>query len=198
MVCTHCGYGFPSRSITSVKPLCGICRRSLFLFEFARAYAPFEEPFQEIIHQFKYRSHRSLAQPLSKLLLTVYQAHLEDCSSDLIVPVPLHKSRERERGFNQALELSKPLGKMANLPVFASTLARIRPTRVQAGLSRRERRMNINGAFDLLETKSVEGKIVLLVDDVFTTGATLNECARILKKNGAQRVNVLTLTRVVR
>jgi len=116
----------------------------------------------------------------------------------LIVPVPLHKSRERARGFNQAFELSKPLANMAQIPVLANLLSRVRPTKIQAGLSRRERRMNVAGAFVLSRSKTIEDKTVLLVDDVFTTGATLNECAKILRRNGARRVNVLTLARVVR
>jgi len=87
---------------------------------------------------------------------------------------------------------------MAQIPVSANVLLRVRPTKVQAGLSRRERRLNLTGAFELSRRKDVEDKTVLLVDDVFTTGATLNECAKILKSNGARRVNVLTLARVVR
>ena len=197
-VCVQCGYGFPSTSIELSRALCGGCRRGLFVFDFARAYSPFENPLQEIIHQFKYRSHRSLARPLSELLFSVYRCHEEDYSSDLIVPVPLHKSRERTRGFNQACELSKPLGKMAQIPVFTSLLLRVRPTKVQAGLSRRERRLNVAGAFKVSQTQAIEDKALLLVDDVFTTGATLNECAKILKRNGARRVNVLTLARVVK
>jgi ComF family protein len=198
VVCAQCGYGFPSRSIESTRPLCGGCRRGLFIFDFARAYSPFEDPLKEIIHQFKYRSHRSLGRPLSELLFSVYRFHEQDCFSDLIVPVPLHKSRERTRGFNQACELSKPLGKMAHIPVSTGLLLRVKPTRVQAGLSRRERRINVAGAFELSQTKAIEDKALLLVDDVFTTGATLNECAKILRRNGARRVNVLTLARVVK
>jgi ComF family protein len=198
VVCSQCGYSFPSRSIESTRPLCGICRRGLFLFDFARAYSRFEDPFIEIIHQFKYRSHRSLAQPLSKLLFSLYQSHLRECCADLIIPVPLHRSRKRTRGFNQALELSKPLGRMGGIAVAANALVRVRATKVQAGLSRRERRLNLNGAFEFSRRRGIEGKRVLLVDDVFTTGATLNECAKILKRNGARRVNVLTLARVVR
>jgi ComF family protein len=198
VVCARCGYGFPSRNIELAVPLCGGCRRGFFLFDFARAYSQFEDPFKEIIHQFKYRSHRSLARPLSELLFSAYQSHWEDCSSDLIVPVPLHKSRERARGFNQAFELSKPLGKLAHIPVRSNLLLRVRPTKVQAGLSRRERRLNVTGAFELSRDGTVEDQAVLLVDDVFTTGATLNECAKILRRNGARRVNVLTLARVVR
>jgi len=87
---------------------------------------------------------------------------------------------------------------MADIAVPTNVLVRVRATKVQAGLSRRERRLNLNGAFELPRRKSIGDKTVLLVDDVFTTGATLNECAKILKKNGARRVNVLTLARVVR
>jgi ComF family protein len=153
---------------------------------------------KEVIHQFKYRSHQSLAKPLAHLLLSVYRSNQENLSSDMMIPVPLHRSRERERGFNQALELSRKLSRFIRTPVVSGLLVRSRPTKVQAGLSRRERRLNLAGAFRLSRSGVVEDKRVLLVDDVFTTGATLNECAKILKRNGAQRVNVLTVARVIR
>lgn len=198
LVCTRCGYGFPSTNIQSATPLCGGCRRSLFLFDFARAYSPFEDPLKEIIHQFKYRSHASLAKPLAGLLLSVYQANLKELSADLIIPVPLHKSRERERGFNQAFELARQFSRVARIPLPTELLVRTRPTKVQAGLSRRERRINLKGAFEVSRSGMIKDKTLLLIDDVFTTGATLNECAKILKEHGARRINVLTLARVIR
>ena len=198
ILCTRCGYGFPSTNIQSARPLCGGCRRSLFLFDFARAYSPFEDPLKEIIHQFKYSSHPSLAKPLAHLLLSVYQSNPQELSADLIIPVPLHRSRERERGFNQAFELSRQFSRLTRIPLPTRLLVRTRPTKVQAGLSRRERRINLRGAFEVSRSRVLEDKTVLLIDDVFTTGATLNECAKILKEHGALRINVLTLARVIR
>jgi ComF family protein len=198
ILCARCGYGFPSPNIHSARPLCGGCRRSLFLFDFARAYSSFEEPLKEIIHQFKYRSHPSLARPLARLLLSVYRSNLAELSSDLIIPVPLHKLRERERGFNQAFELSRQFSRLTCIPLPTGLLVRTKPTKVQAGLSRRQRRLNLRGAFEVSRSGMIRDKTLLLIDDVFTTGATLNECAKILKDHGARRINVLTLARVIR
>jgi ComF family protein len=125
-------------------------------------------------------------------------AHRDVLAADLIIPVPLHRGRERQRGFNQAFELSRHFTKLTGLPVGRHWLLRTRPTQVQAGLSRRERRLNMSGAFAVSKQAQLEGKALLLWDDVFTTGATLNECARILKQRGASAVSVLTVARVIR
>ena len=195
-VCRQCGYGFASQNIHSERPLCGGCRRGLFQFDFARAFSRFDDPLKEIIHQFKYRAHPSLAKPLAGLLFSVYQSNFEGLSADLVLPVPMHKSREKQRGFNQAHELSKHFSRLAYIPLQASILFRVKATRVQAGLSRRERRLNLVGSFQVSGRSWIKDKRVMLIDDVFTTGATVNECAKLLKQNGAQRVNVLTLARV--
>jgi ComF family protein len=196
--CKTCGYAFPSKSIDPEKALCGGCRRGVYRFDSARALGPFREPLKEIIHQFKYRSHPSLARPLAARLATLYAAHREQLKADLIIPVPLHGAREKERGFNQAAELAKRLARLTGIRVEPGWLLRKRPTKVQAGLSRRERRLNMSGAFAVPEKAECGGKSVLLLDDVFTTGATLNECARILKQEGAHRVSALTVARVIR
>jgi ComF family protein len=196
-LCSQCGYAFASQNLCSERLLCGGCRRGLFQFDFARAYSRFEDPLREIIHQFKYRAHPSLAKPLAGLLFSVYQSNVEGLSADLVIPVPMHKSRQRERGFNQACELSKYFGKLAHIPLQSGLLMRIKPTRVQAGLSRRERRLNLVGSFQVSSRERIKDKRVMLIDDVFTTGATVNECAKLLRQNGAQRVNVLTLARVI-
>jgi ComF family protein len=196
--CSRCGYGFPSKAVDPEGALCGGCRRGLYRFDFARSLGSFREPLKEIIHQFKYRSHPSLARPLASRLAELYTAHRDALAADLVIPVPLHRSRERERGFNQASELSKHFAKLARIPVERHWLLRTRPTKVQAGLSRRERRLNMSGAFAVSNQAELAGKALLLVDDVFTTGATLNECAKILREQGASRVSVLTVARVVR
>lgn len=168
----------------------------MFQFDFARAYSGYDDPLKEIIHQFKYRPHPSLAKPLAGLLFSVYQSNLEELSADLVLPVPMHKSREKERGFNQAHELAKHFSRHAHIPLQSKILFRVKATRVQAGLSRRERRLNLVGSFQVSGRIGIKDKKVMLIDDVFTTGATVNECAKLLKRNGAQRVSVLTLARV--
>jgi ComF family protein len=170
----------------------------LYWFDFARAAGPFREPLKEIIHQLKYRSHPSLARPLARRLAELYQLHFAHIRAELVIAVPLHRSRERERGFNQAFELARHFAGLVGVPVERGCLLRVRPTKVQAGLSRRERRLNLKGAFEVKRVAGIKGRNVVLVDDVFTTGATLNECARILKQGGAQSVNGLTVARVIR
>ncbi|HIE52866.1 MAG TPA: ComF family protein, partial [Armatimonadetes bacterium] len=113
------------------------------------------------------------------------------------VPVPLHPSRQRERGFNQAALLARVVGEWLNRPVLEGVLERIRDTRPQVELSGRERRQNVRGAFQAREHPYLPGATALLVDDVYTTGATVRESAFALKRQGVKRVMVLTLARVV-
>ena len=117
-------------------------------------------------------------------------------AADLIVPVPLHASRERERGFNQAVILARQLARATKLPIDEHTLARrIHTERHRAGMDARSRRDSVEGAFEVRDPKLVAGRRVLLIDDVFTTGATVSECSAVLKSAGAAEVYVLTLAR---
>jgi len=169
-----------------------------------RSIGAYEGALREILHALKYGGRRSLAPRLSRLMA----AHGRDVLADahLIVPVPLHRHRERRRGFNQADDLARGLG----LPVIRA-LRRTRMTRPQVDLPREERRANVRGAFAIRSTlrarlaglggvpddAPVLRKIVVLVDDVATTGATLDACARVLKAAGAAEVRALTAARVV-
>lgn len=197
ILCDLCGYPFASRNLPAGKVLCGACRRGDFHFDFARSYGRLEDPLQSIIHQFKYGSHPSLARPLARLLHALWVQGFQDRALAMIVPVPLHKARQKERGFNQAWLLARHLSRWTQIPLMDRVLIRYRSTEVQAGLSRGQRRRNIRGAFRVADRAAVRKRAVLLVDDVFTTGATLNECARMLRKQGAHRVDVLTVARVV-
>jgi len=197
ILCDQCGCAFASRNLPAEKALCAACRRGYFHFDFARSYGRLEDPLQAIIHQFKYGSHSSLARPLARLIHTLWVQDYQGRAPDMIVPVPLHKARQRERGFNQALLLARHLSRWTQVPLMDRVLVRHRPTAVQAGLSRGQRRRNIQGAFRVVDRAAIRKRTVLLVDDVFTTGATLNECARMLRKQGAHRVDVLTVARVV-
>jgi ComF family protein len=147
----------------------------------------------EAIQRFKYQGDINLAGPLSWFWNKI---NLEDLSFEAIIPVPLHPARLRKRGFNQALLLGKTLGKIHNKRILTGALRRIRNTIPQVQLDHSERVKNVRGAFAVRKQEEIMDKRLLLVDDVFTTGATVNECARVLKKSGAKEIIVLTLARV--
>jgi ComF family protein len=150
------------------------------------------------IHQFKYGGVRALAQPLGELMGRTWATLApQDEPVDLIVPVPLHPARQRERGYNQAALLAQKLGGLLICPVETEVLVRIRATLPQVGLSAGERRANVQGAFQLVEdmVSYVAGKRVLLVDDVYTTGSTLEAACDALRDGRVLSVWAFTLAR---
>ena len=186
-------------------PVCGICWRAIAapapplvqvsaVIERAQAIGLYDGALRSVIHALKYEGRRSLATPLAALMRDRCAFTLEDAGA--VVPVPLHPSRRRQRGFNQALDLARGLG----LPV-SRALRRSRATDSQTGLSAAERRHNIRGAFSPSRlpwrSRAIRGRIVVLVDDVSTTGATLEACARVLNDLGAREVRAVTAARVV-
>ena len=146
---------------------------------------------REAIHRLKYRNDISLARPLAHLLTS--RLRDENSNFDLILPVPLHRSRLHERGYNQSVLLARQLGRRLQLPVELNRLQRILPGPPQQGLSARERSRNVRNHFKT--ASPLNGEAVLLVDDVMTTGATARECARTLMKNGAGSIHVAILAR---
>ncbi|MBC8253948.1 MAG: ComF family protein [Ardenticatenia bacterium] len=156
---------------------------------------------RQAIHQFKYGNRPSLAAPLASLMADYWAA--SPLPADLIVAVPLHVARQRERGYNQAHLLAHALSQMVGLPLVTSTLRRTRRTRVQVGLDAFERQVNVRDAFTCdarprargsrLHLPTVQGRQILLVDDVYTTGATLEACTMALREAGAARVWGFTL-----
>jgi ComF family protein len=164
------------------------------MFDQSLSVGYFEGPLREAIHQFKYRPCRSLGRPLGDWMAKQVRL-LSDI--DLIMPVPLHTSRLRHRGFNQALLLADRMSKKHNIPLLYDNLVRSRPTRPQVELTGAERVQNVAGAFSLKRPGDVASKRVVLVDDVFTTGATMNECASVLKEAEAAQVIAFTLARAV-
>lgn len=195
-VCPRCGRPFDSPDALTFSPehVCGPCRKDPPNFDQALSVGHFEGPLREAIHQFKYRPCRSLARPLAAWLSENIRLVAQ---IDLVVPVPLHKKRLRQRGFNQALLLSHRLSTAFAIPLSVDNLVRVRSTRPQVELSGEERKQNVAGAFALRRPHEVEDKSVLLVDDVFTTGATMNECAAVLKDGGAAWITALSLARAV-
>lgn len=148
---------------------------------------------RQAIHQFKYAGQSHLAGPLADTLLMWWDEFA--FPADLVIPVPLHPLRERERGYNQALLLSRRFCAGTGLPHSEHALQRHRPTRPQVGLNASQRRQNVAGAFTCVEANTVAGKRILLIDDVTTTGATLCAAAEALHQAGADAVLALTIAR---
>jgi len=161
-------------------------------FDQALAAGLFEGALREAIHCFKYRPIRALGTPLGDWM--VKQVHLVS-DLDLLLPVPLHRRRLKVRGFNQALLLGAIVGERFRIPVRYDVLSRVRDTRPQVVLAADERARNVQEAFSVTHPPVVKDRRILLVDDVFTTGATLNECSRVLKAAGALSVTAFTLAR---
>jgi ComF family protein len=162
----------------------------------AGAAAPYAGAVEEMIKGLKYSGRLALAGPLGNLLALAAEGQAHPC--DLLAPVPLHPRRLAERGFNQALVIARHLLRHAprsGARLLPDLLRRVRYTRPQVELSGAERAANVKGAFAVAGNASLEGASVLLVDDVFTTGATLAECAAALKRAGAERVMALTVAR---
>lgn len=151
----------------------------------------------EAMHLFKYAKKASLSKPLGLLTRETFFRFWDNDSVDLVVPVPLHVKRLRERGFNQAHLLIRRWAKEEGISFDGLALFRSRWTEPQTTLSRAERQKNIKGAFSVVSPQNIKGKRILLVDDVYTTGSTVNECAKVLAKADAEFVDVLTLARAV-
>ncbi len=200
-LCPHCGRPFDSPA--GVNHLCGRCRRKPFEFSMARSAGKYDRALKALICIFKYDYRPELALPLARLLWQTLWRHWEPQAFDWIVPVPLHRRRLRQRGFNQAELLVRhwfTLAREQGLPFDRERLAsgiliRHRYTPPQTGLDRQQRAANLKHAFKLTDPDAVQGRRVLLVDDVLTTGATANACARVLKKAKVASVKVLTLAR---
>jgi ComF family protein len=198
--CPCCGMPFRSSIALTYSPAyrCGPCRTTRPAFDHARAIGRYEGPLRQAIHLLKYRGKLHLKQPLLRLAIAHFDTHFPATAFDAIIPVPLHRQRLMQREFNQAALLARGLAQHLAVPVVERLLVRVRPTRPQVELSGRERRQNVRQAFAVTDPAALAGKVVLVVDDVLTTGATLGEVARTLKAAGARQVDVFALARVVR
>ena len=204
--CDRCGtpfgfynddsYSAADKGPHSTEPghLCGRCLRGEFSFNSARSVVIYDGKIRDMIHEFKYRGKLGLDGYLASLMIGNYPYSRGDF--DIVVPVPMHISKLREREYNQsallAYELARGIGAVCDLLTFR----KIRDTRPQIELgNEEERRRNVRGAFSVAWAASFKGKSILLVDDVFTTGSTSDECAHEILKSGASRVSVFTLSR---
>lgn len=204
--CAACGRPFPpargapdGAGDPEGPPLqCGACQRRLPPYVLARAALPYGDtgPVRPLLLALKHGRRQALAAPLARLMHAAAAGRLDLAAFDALVPVPLHRRRRRERGFNQAAALAEGLGRAAGRPVLRRALVRVRPTLPQSG-DGAARRRNVRGAFAVRgASRAVQEKRLLLIDDVFTTGATVEECARVLRRAGAAAVGVYTLARV--
>lgn len=194
--CACCDQPFASNAANTWTPAhrCQTCLERSPAFDRAWTLYPYIPPLQDAICAFKYRNLFGLADPLAALTI---RALPEQLDADLIVPVPLHASRLRTREFNQSLLIADRLGRHLQRPVSAADLIRTVVTEPQTSLTRSKRLRNLRRAFAVRSATRFEGRRVLLIDDVFTTGTTLNECAKVLRSAGATSVLALTLARTM-
>ena len=192
--CGRCGKSLAG--LGAGVTVCAACRvKKSFPVDQAVSAAAYETPVKELVACLKYEGKLSVAPFLAELLTREIRRHLGEDPADLIVPVPLHPVRLRERSFNQSVILAQQLAWKTGLPCFNKGLIRRRPTRPQTELSALQRRGNMRGAFALGTIPRLQSARVLLIDDVFTTGATAEACARVLKEAGAGRVVLASVAR---
>ena len=191
--CERCGLPFEGDLTTPFE--CANCREMDLHFSSARSAAAARGTVLEAIHRYKYQRALWLEPFLADLLIQRAAPELRREKWDWIVPVPLYSTKEREREFNQAERLAARLGAATNIPLRPRLLKRIAPTRTQTLLTRQERAANVHNAFVLRERRRLRGKRIVLLDDVFTTGATTSACARVLRAAGAVEVCVWTVAR---
>ena len=198
--CIKCGDGFSVAAEADRERLagrtCSNCRRAEPAFTLARAAFRYEGRVRRAIQALKFGGRKSLVRTFSAMMQS--RISCLSCAAqgvDEMTAVPLGKSRERERGYNQSLLLARSLAPILGLKAPVTLLRKTRTTPPQVGLDREERLLNVRNTFEIEKGAQVEGKVVLLVDDVMTTGATVSECARVLSKAGASEIRVLAAAR---
>jgi len=192
--CTGCGIELAPYGKQTHK--CSYCKRKHYAFDEMLTLFRYEEKFKKIIHEVKFhRKFWILDIFRKKLKRHIKQQWADNAIPDTLIPVPLDKKRLQERKFNQSLLLAKIVSSELNAPIRNDVLVRNKSHKPQSWLSRKERLKNTLEAFDIRPKASIDGKWILLIDDVITTGSTVQACAKKLKENGARKVSVLTLAR---
>jgi ComF family protein len=200
MYCQRCG-GKRLEQVWEMKEnkktgKCGRCRTAVFRFRKVIVLGEYIEELRRIILQMKTERSGFLARATARLLTRLRARELRDAAPNLIVPVPMYRRRRWERGVNSPDFLAEELGRILKIPVDTRLVCRTRATNLQYMLSARNRASNVAGAFALRRPATrLEGKNILLVDDIFTTGSTCNEVARVLRRAGANKITVCTFAR---
>jgi ComF family protein len=193
--CPCCGLPFPNLDPGN-EHLCGSCILHPPAYAGARSFGYYTGELSIAIQQFKFRGRRNLAGHLSALLADAFFRSWGPGEIDLLIPVPLHPRRRRQRGFNQAALLAHGLSRLVSVPCSETALSRVRDTKPQVGLSDSDRLGNVRLAF-LSKPGEIENRRLLLIDDVMTTGATISSAAAALRTSGAVRISALTVARAV-
>ena len=202
-ICSTCGMVFKSR--LGEDHLCGECLSSPNSFQRARSAGIYDKVMMDAIHCLKYNGKIQLAKPLGLFLFFIFCRYWNENFPDLIIPVPLHNKKLRRRGFNPSFFLVREWASIARaldngfpvIPIAEDILLKTRWTKSQTGLGRKERLKNIKNAFSVNNASRIYRKTILLIDDVYTTGATADECSKTLMASGASQVDVLTLARAM-
>jgi competence protein ComFC len=197
--CNLCGnpgemdYDYPYQEF-----ICGLCRHQPYRFQQARSFGYYETTLKDLIQHLKYKKQPGVMREIRPLITQYFANSKSEYNDFTIVPVPLSIQRLKERGFDQAFLIAKEVAATLNLPIFSTSITRIRDTPYQASLERSKRLENIKGAFSASQPNGLLGKKILLVDDVLTTGSTCNEVTKVLKIRKVDCVNVFTLARAVK
>lgn len=179
----------------SSKPICDTCVHSIDRYTIQPgseliSYGRYEGILKTLIHQFKYENKFGLAKPLALLLSDMCPK-----KADIIIPIPLHLEKLRVRKYNQSQLLAKELSQVVHIPTSPTILKKVKPTLSQTDLSREERKRNVKGVFKVYNPHKVRDKHVILIDDVYTSGATIKEASHVLAEHGTGKISVLTLAR---
>ena len=175
------------------QEFCSDCQAQLFHYEQGRSLWLHKGPVRWSIYQFKYRNRRIYGQFYAQELYRIYGEKLKEWEIDTIIPIPLHGKRKRKRGYNQAEIVAKHLGELSKIPVETKSLVRVRHTKPQKELNHKERKKTLKEAFQVTKHWKNRGNI-LLVDDIYTTGNTIDSAATVLKKKGAKKVWFFTIS----
>jgi len=193
--CLHCGL-----SLSKTQAFCGDCLKQKHSFTQLHAIANYQTPYPTLIKKFKYTKQLIFGELLADLLLESIQSNISPTqlsTIDYLLPVPLHKKKLYQRGFNQAQLLAEKLAKQLHIPILTKTVSRAKETVAQENLSLTERKKNLSKAFDISVNKkqNIQGRRIIIIDDVVTTGATVNSLAKALLQAGAKQIDIWCLCR---
>ena len=194
--CFVCKKLAPTQGSVPAGRTCKVCRKKSRIFTFISHFSYDTPTIKTLIHDLKYRKVSANAAILGDLLHRAILRHrISFPANSLIIPIPLHKTRERARGFNQSLLIAQALGEKLGIETQGDILQKTKATEPQMGLTREQRLQNMSGAFAVSDTTFPRNRTILLLDDVKTTGATLEHAARVLRDAGAKRIWAITIAR---
>jgi ComF family protein len=189
-LCNICGRAFDI-NIEELISTCGACLIKKPQYDSARSLMHYDGISKKILHDLKYHDKTSLAKVFSKMIFHKYSLWFDDC--DVVVPIPMHKIKRLFRRYNQAQVIAHNIANFLQKPMISNCLMKTKWTKSQTSLTKQQRMTNLEGSFSINNNNAILQKNILLVDDVLTTGSTVNLCAKILKNHGAKQVKVITI-----